>query len=552
MLNKIKKSVMTVVGPNIPGLQDVPTNGHIQGSGSSSRSSKPDKFTYSRPAFLQLMTYDELKASADHNVRPIIVPRDVSVMPWFTGYAECVNSGKSEWNEDQAAFHSQLLSHPNHPDVPYTYFGMFDGHAGYGAALAAANQFHYILHEKLVDVIEMLMPQKDNNSLDFSHSLDRIPSASLFQRKVTQDEVIIGALESAFVEMDAVIAEDRPKYKNAGGCTAIVSLFILGKMFVANAGDSRAVLCQRVSKERLTQFPNRSILSQSNSETHGTEDKEAHVFPVPYSHDHTPDTERPRLMTAAKLNPSFLGNDYIAMEYVKRPMVKDLGSRTLYRQGNMRGWAYKTLTREDLKMPIVTGEGKRSRLLGTIGVTRGFGDHDLRALGSGIFIKPFLSCHPDVTVRDLSKVITDEGNEDGDFGLLVMATDGLWDVADIDSVSQTVFNTLNKNRTEKHRYTMVAQELVAKSRGKINESGHWRLADSKAAATVDDISVLVIPVYQYYKEYVEWSRKTAEEADKVNQQQIVQPAEIKPEEQNGDQTSPMETTNGVEAMEADE
>lgn len=176
-------------------------------------------------------------------------------------------------------------------------------------------------------------------------------------------------------------------------------------------------------------------------------------------------------------------------------------------------------------MPIVTGEGKRSRLLGTIGVTRGFGDHDLRALGSGILIKPFLSAHPEVTCRDLTKVISVPGddNEDGDYGVLVMATDGLWDVSEIEAVSRTVFDTLDKYPRERHRYTMVAQELVAKARGRINESGHWRLADSKAAATVDDISVLVVPVYQYYKEYVEWERqcfdKDAEEAKEEEEEE---------------------------------
>lgn len=92
--------------------------------------SLPNKFAYSRPGFLQLLTQDELRASADHSVRPIIVPRDIAIMPWNTGYAECVNSGKSEWNEDQAAFYRHILSHPtdrNEPDLPYTYFGVFDG-----------------------------------------------------------------------------------------------------------------------------------------------------------------------------------------------------------------------------------------------------------------------------------------------------------------------------------------------------------------------------------------------------------------------------------------
>ena len=63
----------------------------------------------------------------------------------------------------------------------------------------------------------------------------------------------------------------------------------------------------------------------------------------------------------------------------------------------------------DLKFPMVYGEGKRSRLLATIGVTRGFGDHDLRAqsqLGT-IYIKPFLSPQPEVfpvSPLDLKKI----------------------------------------------------------------------------------------------------------------------------------------------------
>ncbi|EAT35535.1 AAEL012299-PA [Aedes aegypti] len=203
-----------------------------------------------------------------------------------------------------------------------------------------------------------------------------------------------------------------------------------------------------------------------------------------------------------------MGGEYVAMEYAKKPMTKDLGTRILYRQGTMKGWTYKTLTRNDLKMPIVTGDGKRSRLLGTIGVTRGFGDHDLKALGSGLPIKPFLSCHPDVVCIDLSKIETDpsEDNVDGDYGVLVMATDGLWDVTYSQKVANTVFTTLKKFPTERHRYTMAAQELVAKSRGRANINGHWRLSDSRAAATVDDISVIVIPVYQYYLEYLDWKR----------------------------------------------
>lgn len=100
MLNRMKNKVISIVAPDLPAL---PSPGsHSGGASGSSNRHLPEKFAYARPGFLQLLTYDELKASADHNVRPILVPRDLNVMPWFTGYAECVNAGKSEWNEDNS------------------------------------------------------------------------------------------------------------------------------------------------------------------------------------------------------------------------------------------------------------------------------------------------------------------------------------------------------------------------------------------------------------------------------------------------------------------
>lgn len=387
--------------------------------------------------------------------------------------------------------------------------------------MAASHQFHHILHEKLVDVIDLLVSSNSSQTAAqrAKASIENIPHPMAFYRNVSKDELIIGALESAFLEMDALLAGDRNKYRNAGGCTALVSLFINGKLFVANAGDSRGILCQRLtttSKTISNGDKDHNPMKQSDSKgtfnttkNGGKNDEntdDEHIFPTLMSYDHTPETERVRLMSTAQLNPYLMAGEYVATEYAKRPMQRDLGKRVLYRHGSMKGWAYKTLTIDDLKMPIVTGEGKRSRLLGTIGVTRGFGDHDLRALCTGLLIKPFLSPHPEVICRDLSQIESNsnENNEDGEYGILVMATDGLWDVLDIETVSKIVFSTLAKYPIEKHRYTMAAQELVAKSRGRANDSGHWRLAESKAAATVDDISVLVIPLYQYYKEYVEW------------------------------------------------
>ncbi|XP_032594954.1 protein phosphatase 1H isoform X2 [Drosophila grimshawi] len=525
MFNNLKNRFVSAIVPDLPLLpssererdreqreRDHQRGGHMR------YLQMTDKIPYGRPSFLQLLTNDELRASADHNVRPIIVPREINLLPWATGYAECVNSGKSEWNEDQAAFCRQVLSDPEHkhPDLPYTYFGIYDGHAGCGAALAASHQFHHILHEKLVDCIEQLLPRdEDIENGKLPLNANSFPHPVYFQRRVSKDELIVGALESAFFHMDSLIAQDRNRflYRDPGGCTACVTLFIDGKMYVANAGDSRAVLCQRRAGPA-SAVASGSGVAANQAESDAVE-AAAYSYPTPYSADHTPETERERLLNVARLTPHLMGKQYVAMEYAKRPHIKNLGQRILCRQGTMKGWTYKTLTRDDLRMPVVNGEGKRSRLLGTLGVTRGFGDHDLLAINTGIEIKPFLTPHPDVRQRDLSQVVSipDEHNEDGDYGILVMATDGLWDVSENEAVARTVFQTLSRYPTEKHRYTMVAQELVARARGKINDSGHWRLADSKAAATVDDISVIVIPVHQYYKEHIQWTHNYKNELE---------------------------------------
>lgn len=139
----------------------------------------------------------------------------------------------------------------------------------------------------------------------------------------------------------------------------------------------------------------------------------------------------------------------------------------------------------------------------------------------------------------------DEHNEDGDYGILVMATDGLWDVSENEAVARTVFQTLHKYPTEKHRYTMVAQELVAKARGKINDYGHWRLADSKAAATVDDISVIVIPVYQYYKEQLEYEQKCLQVHRERLEQQTAAAQAFEAKEEEGVIKQQDEEINGL-------
>jgi hypothetical protein len=55
------------------------------------------------------------------------------------------------------------------------------------------------------------------------------------------------------------------------------------------------------------------------------------------------------------------------------------------------------------------------------------------------------------------------------------------------------------------RYTSAAQDLVMHSRGKLYEK-NWKSAEGKAA-TIDDISVFVIPLAPYKEEYREWKQE---------------------------------------------
>ncbi|KAF7254679.1 Protein phosphatase 1J [Varanus komodoensis] len=120
--------------------------------------------------------------------------------------------------------------------------------------------------------------------------------------------------------------------------------------------------------------------------------------------------------------------------------------------------------------------------MATIGVTRGLGDHDLKVYSSNIHIKPFLSCIPEVRIYDLTQF------EHCPDDVLVLGTDGLWDVTTDQEVANVVFDVLmSYEPNDPCRYTMVAQELVMRSRGVLKDRG-WRLANDKLGSG-DDISV---------------------------------------------------------------
>ena len=52
---------------------------------------KQPKFEYSRPEFLGL-NLEQIQVSRDFSTRPVVVPQDVSLLPWNAGYAEYVHT----------------------------------------------------------------------------------------------------------------------------------------------------------------------------------------------------------------------------------------------------------------------------------------------------------------------------------------------------------------------------------------------------------------------------------------------------------------------------
>ncbi|MFH4974010.1 hypothetical protein AB6A40_000719 [Gnathostoma spinigerum] len=483
------------------------------------------RFPYSRPEFLYF-TDEEIALSADQTTRPVLCPKNPSRMPIYAGYAEVINSGKTEQNEDQATArilkivqqgteaeeareldsitngggrsnrHGRATSEVRHSQPKHQMnrrhsveelitlpekdtsmddctvtdkaeaivFAIFDGHAGSGAAIMAANCLHEHIKARLSQILETVV-HLDRQELFFDGCSQMASINETFGVKphsicsdITRDQLVIGALETAFMDIDEQIAEERQLWKIPGGCAVIVALFFLGKVYVANAGDCRCLLVT-------------STMIQ------------------PLSQDFTPATERKRLQFIAYKNPSIIGNYFSRLEYGRFLTRRDLKKKVFYRDWYMDGWALKTVRESDLKPPLISDHVKKRRLLNTIGVSRAIGDHHLLTADEKIPIKPFLSSVPEVRVVDLHKLGSVSDND-----VLILASDGLWDVLSNDDVARIVKSALNNTEADDiMRYTIAAQELVIAARGNPTDSHRWQMT-SGSCASVDDISVFVIPI----------------------------------------------------------
>ncbi|XP_035978424.1 protein phosphatase 1J isoform X2 [Halichoerus grypus] len=460
MLNRVRSAVAHLVSsggappprpkspdlPNAPLAQtaappEAPRSPPARAGSAAPAKTVEARVSFSRPTFLQLSP-GGLRRADDHAGRAVQSPPDTGRrLPWSTGYAEVINAGKSRHNEDQACCEvvyvegrRSVSGAPREPSqgqgLCFYYWGLFDGHAGGGAAEMASRLLHRHIREQLKDLVEILqdplppplcLPSTPGapGSSDSSHVVGP-QSCWSSQKEVTHESLVVGAIENAFQFMDEQMARERRGHQVEGGCCALVVVYLLGKVYVANAGDSRAIIVR-------------------NGEI------------IPMSREFTPETERQRLQLLGFLKPELLGGEFTHLEFPRRIQPKELGQRMLYRDQNMTGWAYKKIELEDLRFPLVCGEGKKVRV------------YDLTQ---------YEHCPDDV---------------------LVLGTDGLWDVTSDWEVAATVDRVLSAYEpNDASRYTALAQALVLGARGIPRDRG-WRLPNNKLGSG-DDISVFVIPL----------------------------------------------------------
>ncbi|XP_005074906.1 protein phosphatase 1M isoform X1 [Mesocricetus auratus] len=422
---------------------------------------------YHRPRFLRGSgsSPSATDASRRPDPRPVRSPARSRTLPWNAGYAEIINAEKSEFNEDQAACGKLCIRRCEFgtaedqewltvcPEAFLTghYWALFDGHGGPAAAILAANTLHSCLRRQLEAVVEGMMGTQPPMHLSGRCVCSSDPHF-VEEKGIRAEDLVIGALESAFQECDDVIGRELEASGQVGGCTALVAVSLQGKLYVANAGDSRAILVRR---------------------------DEIRVL----SSEFTPETERQRIQQLAFIYPELLAGEFTRLEFPRRLKGDDLGQKVLFRDHHMNGWSYKQVEKSDLKYPLIHGQGRQARLLGTLAVSRGLGDHQLRVLDTNIQLKPFLLSIPQVTVLDVDQLALEE--ED----VVVMATDGLWDVLSNEQVARLVRSFLTGNREDPHRFSELAKMLIHNTQGK--DDG----ATGEGQVSYDDVSVFVIPLH---------------------------------------------------------
>ena len=127
-----------------------------------------------------------------------------------------------------------------------------------------------------------------------------------------------------------------------------------------------------------------------------------------------------------------------------------------------------------------------------MGVARSLGDYDLIHRASLVNMKDFLTPQPEVRVyKAYSHKFSPED-------VLVMATDGMWDVVNNSEVQRELVAAQGSRPDGKQQeivHTKMAKALVELARG-LKRDGFWEKTDGSLASG-DDISAFVIPLHNF-------------------------------------------------------
>ena len=182
------------------------------------------------------------------------------------------------------------------------------------------------------------------------------------------------------------------------------------------------------------------------------------------SFDFTPETDRQRIQFVAFQRPDLLRHPVTREKLYNRHVLSrkvghdDIGTSVMYRDFYMSGWSARDVTADDVKLdPMISGRGKMCRLMATMGVARGIGDHGLMVKASYVSCKEFLTCQPEIRVLDIKEGGDKLFNSDV---YLIMGTDGLWDVMKNSEVRSVVKEVLSPQKSKEYEDSPVEEDEV--------------------------------------------------------------------------------------------
>jgi len=375
-----------------------------------------------------------------------------------SGYAEAMADQRKTLglSEDFGSYDEGVLP----SNIPYTVYGVYDGHAGPGVAK--------VVSERLGKAVSSGLRRIDQDLQASLSLIDSDASAAGTQMEAHLKQV----LSTAFEEVDQYL--DRSCSILGGGSTACCVAVVGSFVGIANTGDSTA-------------------LQLHNGEC---------VFETQSHHPDFP-PERRRLQAAVKLAPDLLDPDKNpgigALRFVREMYEFDFEGRALNiaRKAHLglacKLWDYdqdgpktSVITQHMIgARPMIWDDLNRpggAKLLSKIAMSRAFGENDRP------YFKKFVISKPDVSVFRL------EGIRASLLSCIVLATDGLFDHME----RQTLVNILKKHFASREDGedplgwpVRAAYELV--ERAKMQAPG-----DEDHIGT-DDITVWVIPCWFHLK-----------------------------------------------------